>query len=327
MPKPQLTGDRSHTLRVVIGFAILYVVWGTTYLAIRVGVSDAHLPPALFAAMRGVPAGIMLLLFAKATGRSLRMTRRDLVTTVMVGCFLLIGGQYGTFLAEVNLPSGLAALIVALLPLWIAVAESLLPDMDRPTWRGYLGLLLGFLGLVLLLAPRITGIAGTPAELIGAGMQVLATWLWTTGSVISKRRPVHADSIVVTGVQMLSSGLVLLALGTGLGEWERLHWTPAGAGALVYLIVLGSCIAYPTFVWLLANVPASKVMTYAYVNPVVAVFLGWLVLSERVDGWVIGGMVVIVSGVALATTAPTRPPRRLHRTSIGDSSEVRTPEE
>lgn len=297
-----------HRAKLVAAFATLYIVWGTTYLAIRIGL-DAAWPPAAFAGLRLLPAGLILLGISKMRGVPLRVSVRDRRTVIVVGILLLVGGQYGTYLAEQYIGSGLTALIVALLPLWIAGAESLLPDMERPSARGYLGLVLGFAGLGILLAPRITGISGGPTEVLGIGIEILATWLWTTGSIISKRRPVAADALVATGYEMLAASAVLVVIATARGEWTHITLTPAGIGSLLYLIVIGSCVAFTAFVWLLRNAPASKVMTYAYVNPVVAVFLGWLVLSEPIDGWVIAGMAVIVAGVALATSAPTRPAR------------------
>lgn len=301
-----------HRVKLIVAFATLYVVWGSTYLGIRVGL-EADLPPTLFAGWRLVPAGLILLGFARLRGRSLRIRFDQYRIIATVGLFLLVGGMYFTFLAERTIPSGLAALIVALLPLWVALAESLVPGMDRPTARGYLGLVIGFAGLGVLLAPRLTGISGSREELLGIGLQVLGTWFWTTGSLISKRRPVDVDSMVATGYEMLTAGCVLVVVGTLAGEWPHFVLTPAGAGALGYLIVMGSSVAFTSFVWLLKHAPASKVMTYAYVNPVIAVFLGWgagmlgLVPPEPVDAWVVVGMAVIVTGVALTTSAPTRP--------------------
>jgi drug/metabolite transporter (DMT)-like permease len=298
----------SRTTKLVAAFATLYVVWGSTYLAIRIGL-QAELPPALFAGLRLVPAGLILLAVALARGTRPSISARDYRTTAIVGILLLCGGMYGTFLAEQHITSGMAALIVALLPLWIAGAESLLPDMERPSAVGYAGLVLGFCGLGILLYPKLGDVRATSGELTGIAIQVVATWLWTAGSIISKRRPLRVDGMVATGYEMLTAGAVLVALGLGLGELPSLHITAAGAGALLYLIVIGSALAFTAFMWLLRNAPASKVMTYAYVNPVVAVFLGWLVLAEPVDTWELAGMAVIVAGVALATAAPTRPPR------------------
>jgi len=302
----------SHKAKLIAAFAALYIVWGSTYLAIRIGLT-ADLPPALFAGLRLVPAGLLLLGIARLRGARLRIPFAEYRIVAVIGILLLVGGMYSTFLSERSIPSGLAALIVALLPLWVALAESAVPGMDRPSARGYLGLVIGFLGLGVLMAPRLAGISGTPEELIGVGIQILGTWLWTAGSILSKRRPVKADALVATGYEMLTAGTVLLIVGSVLGEWGRFVLTGTGAWALAYLIVFGSCVAFTAFVWLLRHAPASKVMTYAYVNPVIAVFLGLaagslgLVPPEPLDGWVLAGMTIIVAGVALTTSAPTRP--------------------
>ena len=308
------TTRRASTLKLIAAFAALYVVWGSTYLAIRIGLEHA-MPPTLFTAVRLVLAGLILLGFARLRGWRVRLSQRDLKTVAIVGIFLLCGGMYFTVLAEQYIPSSLSALIVALIPLWVAAAEGILPGMERPTTRGIVGLVLGFAGLGLLMWPRITGIHGSGAEWIGVGLQVLATLLWTTGSLISKRRPVKANAIVATGYELAIAGGVLLVLGVFLGEVPRLaHITAGGVWALAYLTIFGSCVAFTAFVWLLRNVATSKVMTYTYVNPVVAVFLGWaagvvglIATPEPVDAWVIAGMAVIVTGVALTTSARTRP--------------------
>ena len=296
----------------------LYVVWGTTYLAIKVGL-DAGLPPALFAGLRLLPAAAILFAVARIRKVPLRIEPGQLRILTIVGILLLVGGQYGTFVAEQFVPSGLSALIVAVLPLWIALAESVFPDMQRPGRLGWLGLAIGFTGLAILLWPRLAGVSAGPRELLGIGIQILATWLWAAGSIYSKRHPVKADGMVVTAYQMLIAGAVTVAIGTLLGEWSRLDLTPKGFGALAYLTVFGSCIAFTAFIYALAHLPASKVMTYAYVNPVIAVFAGWaagsigLVPAEPVVVSTIAGMIVIISGVALTTTAPTLPPRRRPR--------------
>jgi drug/metabolite transporter (DMT)-like permease len=298
----------SRPAKMIAAFATLYVVWGSTYLAIKIGL-NAALPPAAFAGLRLVPAGLILLGLARLRGRPLRLRRRDFLTCVVVGLFLLVGGMFSTFLGEMYVPSGLAALIVASLPLWIALAESIVPGMERPSARGVVGLVVGFVGLGVLMVPRISGLVGTRQQLTGIAIVLAGTLLWTIGSVISKRRPIRADAMVATGYEMLAAGVVLCAIATVSGDWARLHFTTQGVGALVYLIVIGSAMAFTAFVWLLRNAPASKVMTYAYVNPVVATFLGWAVLRERLDVWTLAGMVVIIAGVALTTSAPTRAPR------------------
>lgn len=310
----------------------LYVVWGTTYLGIKVGL-EADLPPALFAGLRCLPAGFILLGIAKLRGASLRAGTPDLRILAVVGILLLVGGQYGTFLAEQSIPSGLAALVVALLPLWIALAESALPDMRRPGPLGWVGLVIGFMGLGILLWPRLSELESGVAELSGIAIQILATWLWTAGSIVSKRNPVKLDPMVTTGYQMLIAGVVLVGIGTVLDEWSRLQFTPQGIGAMVYLTLVGSCIGFMAFVYALAHLPASKVMTYAYVNPVIAVFAGWaagqvgLVPAEPITAAVLAGMAVIVTGVAIAIAAPTRPPRRPSKSPTGESAAEPVPSE
>lgn len=308
----------SARLKAILAMLTLYVVWSTTYLGIKVGL-DASLPPSIFLALRLLPAAAIMFLFAKARGSRLRLQRPDLVIIATVGVLLLVGGQYGTYIAEQYVPSGLSALIVALLPLWIALAESIFPDMRRPSALGWIGLGIGFTGLGILVWPQLTrvtaGPAG-PAEIAGIAIQIVATWLWAAGSVYSKRHPVRVDGIVVTAWQMLVSGTVVLLIGSLAGEWRGFDLTPKGAAALAYLIVFGSCIAFTAFVYALSHLPASKVMTYAYVNPVIAVLVGWaagrsgLVPPEPITPTLVAGMVVIVAGVALTTAAPTRPPRR-----------------
>ena len=305
----------SQRARVVLAMLTLYVVWGTTYLAIKVGL-DADLPPALFAGLRLVPAAGIMFALAGMRRAPLRIELGQLRILAIVGILLLVGGQYGTFVAEQFVPSGLSALIVAVLPLWIALAESAFPDMQRPGRLGWLGLAIGFSGLAILLWPRLAGVSAGPRELLGIGIQILATWLWAAGSIYSKRHPVKADGMVVTAYEMLIAGGVTIVIGTLLGEWSRLDMTPKGAAALAYLTVFGSCIAFSAFIYALAHLPASKVMTYAYVNPVIAVFAGWaagsigLVPVEPVVASTIAGMIVIIAGVALTTAAPTLPPRR-----------------
>ena len=293
----------------------MYVVWGTTYLAIKVGL-DAKLPPTLFCGVRQLPAAALMFGVAAWSGAKLRVSPRDLRISAIVGILLIVGGQYGTFLAEGWIPSGISALVVALLPLWIALAESAFPDMQRPSALGWVGLVVGFSGLGILLWPRVVGVSAGGRELIGIGTQIVGTWLWASGSIYSKRHPVAADNMVLTAYEMLVAGGVLLVVGTIAGEWPRFHVDAKGFGALAYLAVVGSAVAFTAFTYALTHLPASKVMTYAYVNPVIAVFAGalagrvGLVPPEPVTVPTIVGMVVIVGGVALTTAAPTRPPRR-----------------
>ncbi len=306
---------RSGRFKVVLAMLTMYVVWGTTYLAIKVGL-DARLPPTLFAGVRQVPAAALMFAIAAWRGSSLKISPRDLRISAIVGILLICGGQYWTFLAEGSIPSGIAALVVALLPLWIALAESAFPDMQRPSRLGWLGLAIGFSGLGILLWPRLVGVTAGVHELLGIGTQIVGTWLWASGTIYSKRHPVKVDNTVMTAYEMLIAGGVLLVLGSALGEWPRFHVDAKGFAALAYLAVVGSAVAFTAFTYALKHLPASKVMTYAYVNPVIAVFAGalagrlGLVPPEPVTLATLVGMVVIVSGVALTTAAPTIPARK-----------------
>lgn len=303
--------------KVLLSMFALYVIWGTTYLGIKVGL-EAGMTPTLSLALRLLPASLILLAVARIRGSRLRLTAHEFRVTAVVGILLLVGGQYLTYVAEQWVASGLSALVVALLPLWIALAESVFPDMRRPGRLGWTGLVVGFTGLAILMWPRIsgTGVSGGPLELAGAGLQVLATWLWSSGTIYSKRNPLEVDRIVMTAYQMAVAGVVVLAIGTLRGEWSTMVVTPTGLTALAYLTLFGSCLAFTAFGYALTHLPASKVMTYAYVNPVIAVFAGWLagtvglVPPEPVTPSILVGMTVIVAGVALTTLAPTLPPRR-----------------
>jgi drug/metabolite transporter (DMT)-like permease len=306
----------SPRLKIVLAMLVLYVVWGTTYLGIKVGLA-AGLPPTLFAGIRQWPAAALIFAIAWWGGTSPKISPADLRISAIVGLCLLVGGQYFAFLAEQSIPSGLAALIVALIPLWVALVESVIPGMQRPGKLGWVGLILGFSGLGILIWPRLATMS-TPngaQELIGTAVMIVGGWFWTGGTIYGKRHPTQANSLVVTAWEMVIAGGVLLALGTALGEWSRFHLTPTTIGALIYMSVIGSAVALTAFTYALQNLSASKVMTYAFVNPVIAVFAGafagriGIVPPEPITAAELVGMAVIVAGVAITTAAPTLPSR------------------
>ncbi|MCI0355006.1 MAG: EamA family transporter [Acidobacteria bacterium] len=294
--------ERQHRFRVILAFALVYVLWGSTYLGIRIAVDD--IPPATLAGVRFLIAGIVMLAVCAVTGRKIALTRRDFMRVGSVGVLLLTGGNVLVCWAEQYVASGLAALIVASVPIWVVVIEALILRHERLSGRGLFGLGLGIAGLLVLLWPRLqTGTLGGRMELIGALALVLASLSWASGSVSSRRWKLEVDVFVSTAWQMVIAGAVDLALGFALGETERIRWTLKGIGATAYLVVAGSWVGHTAYIWLLHHVPTQKVATYAYVNPVVAVFLGWLVLGERVDAYILAGATVILAAVALVNTS------------------------
>lgn len=294
----------SHRLKVLIAFATLYTVWGSTYLAIRVGVRS--LPPGLFAGARFVIAGILILLFARVRGHALPTKPAHLWPLAVVGFLLLVTGNGLVVYAEQFIDSGLAALIVATVPFLMAGIEAILPNGERIAPRALVGLLVGFAGLLLLVSPKLTGPAH--GDFRGEGALLIAALSWTVGSLFSRRRGVPVPALVATGVEMLLGGAILLAIGLANGDLARARWTAESLLALGYLIVFGAGVGFTAYIWLLDHVPPSRVSTYAYVNPVVALLLGWALLGETITPRILVSATVILLGVILVTTAPARSP-------------------
>lgn len=284
---------------------IVYLVWGSTYLGIRVAV-QAGLPPLVSAGGRFLLAGLILgAIVATTKGPSaLRVTPRQLGAAAVIGCLLLFGGNGVVMVAEQTVPSGLAALLVAAVPLWVIVWR--LGTGDRPRPATLLGILLGFGGLALL---TISGGETAGAELWGVLAIVAATTSWATGSFFSSRAGMPADPFVSTVWEMLAAGVAMVTVGWGRGEltgFVAADVPTRGWVALGYLVVFGSVVAFTSYVWLLHSAPISLVATYAYVNPVVAVLLGWVILAEAVTLPIVvgGGIVVLAVGLVVTTERP-----------------------
>lgn len=221
-----------------------------------------------------------------------------------VGILLLMGGNLTLSYAERVVPSGLSALLIAVTPLWFLVLDSLLLGDHHISRRGLAGLGLGLVGMVVLLWPdlRATGTIGN-RQLWAALTLPLASFSWALGSVLSKRWQSGEDKLTSTGWQMTAAGAANMLFAIGVGDYSRVVWTTRGVAATFYLVVFGSWVGYTAYIWLLGHVPTSKVSTYAYVNPVVAVFLGWIIEHERVDHFILLGTAIIVASVILVTSA------------------------
>jgi drug/metabolite transporter (DMT)-like permease len=291
---------------VAVALGIVYVVWGSTYLAIRVVVED--LPALSSAGWRfGLAGIIMLTALALRSGRQrLRVSRAELLGCALMGLLLPTLGNGLVSVAEKHgAPSGMAALIVAAVPLWIIVFRRV--SGDRPGRRTTVGVLLGFAGLAGLVAA--SGLGGD-VPLVPCLVIVVATTCWAFGSWSTSRIKLPKDAFVMTGYEMLFGGFWLLTGGLVTGEDVIPHAAPIEAWlGWAYLVVFGSLVAFTSYVWLLSTAPISLVATYAYVNPVVAVFLGWLILSEPVTLPIVLGGAVVVAAVALVVAAerPAKP--------------------
>lgn len=289
---------------VFLAFGLVYLFWGSTYLAIDIAVQN--IPPALMCALRFFVAGIVMLVVCAATGRKVFYSPRQMALAAVVGVLLLMGGNLTLSYAELAVSSGLAALIIAITPLWFLVLDSLLLGDHHISNRGKAGLFLGIVGLFVLVWPQLRAGSLGRRELWASMSLIGGSFSWALGSVLSKRWQSGMDVFSATGWQIVAAGAGNLVFALFNGDLNRVTWTARGLGAVSYLVVCGSWIGYTAYIWLLEHVPTSKVSTYAYVNPVVAVFLGWLILHERVDRFILAGSAIVVLSVILVTSAKVK---------------------
>ena len=297
---PSQTSSR---FAVVLAFGLVYFFWGSTYLAIDIAVEK--IPPALMCGLRFLIAGVFMLAFCGLRGRRIRYNARQLGEMAAVGLLLLMGGNLTLSFAEQHIASGLSALIVAVTPLWFLVLDSLLLGDHHVSPRGKAGLVLGIAGLAVLLWPDLTNATSLGREQLWASMSLLGgSFSWALGSVLAKKwKSADVDAFSATAWEMIAAGIGNLAFAWVAGDAARVLWTTRGISATLYLVVCGSWIGYTAYIWLLGHVPTSKVATYAYINPVVAVFLGWLILHEPVNGYILMGSAIVIASVVLVTSA------------------------
>lgn len=297
--------------KALVAYLLVCTVWGSTYLAIRIGVG--HLPPFLFAGLRFLTAGLLLGGIALALGIKLPSRARDWRTLAITGVFLLCGANAMVVWSEQFVASGVASVLVAAMPLWSAFFEAVVPGGKTPlSWRLGIGLVIGFAGSALLAG--ITPHELATADLRGPIALTFGSASWALGSVYWKRNPTNDVSpYAASAVQMTVAGALLCLFGLLIGEGPRLHLDRTGLLAMGYLIVFGSIVGYTAFGYALEHSSATIVGTYAYVNPVVAVLLGWLVLREPITGRMLVAMALILGSVLwiqLATRPSVAPARR-----------------
>ena len=289
---------------VILAFGLVYLFWSSTYLGIDIAVQT--IPPALMCGVRFSIAGTVMLAVCAATGRRILYSPRQIALAAVVGLLLLMGGNLTLSYAELAVPSGLAALIIAITPLWFLVLDSLLLGDHHISARGKAGLFLGIVGLFVLVWPQLQAGSLGHRELWASISLIFGSFSWALGSVLSKRWQSGMDVFSATAWQIVAAGAGNFVFAIFNGDLAHVRWTVRGVGAVMYLVVCGSWIGYTAYIWLLEHVPTSKVSTYAYVNPVIAVFLGWLILHERVDRFILMGSAIVVLSVILVTSAKVK---------------------
>jgi drug/metabolite transporter (DMT)-like permease len=311
-------------IRILAAFAAVYSLWGSTYLAMRY--ADESLPPFLMAGTRFLVAGALLYGWLRLRGAT-RPSRVHWRSALIVGALLLLGGNGMVAWSELVLPSSLAALLISTVPIWLALLDWLRPGGRRPSRAALFGLALGFAGVFLLIGPDALtahSAQGSPSGLILLVVP-LAALSWAAGSLYSRSAKMPATPLLGTGMEMLAGGALLLVLAVVTGEPAQLHLqavSPRSLLAVAYLIIFGSLVGFTCYTWLLRVTTPARVGTYAYVNPVVAVFLGWAFDSEPLTARTLIAAAIIIAGVIVITTfhshsaAPSRKAERQVESSV-----------
>lgn len=288
--------------RVLLSFGCVYVFWGSTYLAMRYGVEV--LPTLVLASVRFLIAGPLLLGLSAAFRLKMKPTFREMGLLAIIGVLMLGCGNVTVIWAEQYIPTGLAALLVAAIPLYAALIERMLPQGEGLPARGWAGILIGFAGLLLLLWPGLRrGLHGDAKQIVAGAVTLAGALCWTLGSIVSRRSTIRISGFAAAGWQILFGGLFNLTMMLATGHYHGAHWGRQAWGAVMYLVVFGSTLTYTAYIYLLSHVPVSKVATYAYVNPVIAVVLGAIFLREHLMWLEYLGMAAVLVAVALVTGA------------------------
>ena len=300
--RPPRAGASS--LPVIASFLAVYIIWGSTYFAIRIGLES--FPPLFLAGTRHIGAGVLLCLLFRKSGT--RPTRAQWITAAITGVLLLFAGNGGVCWAEQTVPSGITALLVATVTLWMVLVDWLRPGGRRPSGRVLMGIVIGFAGLLILVGPAHLG-NSSRVNPVGAAVLVLASLAWACGSLYSKHGALPSSPLLGAGMQALCGGAVLWMVGLLSGEGARFHPASVTARAWLaaaYLVVFGSCIGFSAYLYILKKSTAARVATYAFVNPVVALLIGWGLGGEGLSSRTVLAGAVILTAVVLVITAPHR---------------------
>jgi drug/metabolite transporter (DMT)-like permease len=288
--------------RILASFCCVYLFWGGTYLAMRFGVEV--LPPFVLASARYLIAGPIMLALSAIFGLKMWPNRQEWGRLAIIGVLMLGCGNTSVMWAEQYIPSGLAALLVASIPLYAALIEAALPRGEGLPLQGWIGIVIGFAGTAFLLWPKLRhGLHGDSREIVAAAVTLVGTLCWTAASVISRRSTIRISGVASAGWQMVVGGLFNLGLMLVSGGYHGARWGMKAWGSIFYLVIFGSLITYTAYIYLLDNVAVSKVATYAYVNPVIAVILGVIFVHERFVAVEYVGMGATLLAVFLVTSS------------------------
>ena len=293
---------------ILVAFACVYFFWGSTYGAIHV--AGLHIAPPLVGATRSLLSTLIMAGICMARGVSLRVSWPAAWRLILVGVLIMTVNNLMLIWGETKVPSGYASLVIAMIPIFVAVLETILPGGETLNLRGWLGTLLGAIGMFALLWPALHRSAGVPPDhrtILGFLILIFAALAFAIGSVASRRFHFQMDTLVATTWEIGAAGILNLLIATGAGNFRTAHWTPHGLLAIAYLSVFGSVVGLTAYTYLLQHVPVTKVATYAFVNPVVAVLIGVILFRERLAHAEIVGMLLIIAAVATVIFSRTRP--------------------
>ncbi len=286
-------------LRITIAMLAIYIIWGSTYLAIRFAVGT--IPPFLMAATRFLIPGLILVIWRRLAGDP-APTRQQWLSAAIIGILLLLGGNGLLSWAEQRIDSGIAAILIGTVPIWMVIIDAVWLSKKIPRLNAIIGLLAGFSGIVLLVDPLNLSKLGDHPDAFGFGMLLLAAFFWSTGSVYTRKANLPASPLLVTGMEMLAGSAALFVVSLLGGEWKSFQVSQVSmqsALGLLYLIVAGSLGGFVAYTWLLKNAPISLVATYAYVNPIIAILLGHFFAAEVITARVLIAALIIIGSVIL----------------------------
>jgi drug/metabolite transporter (DMT)-like permease len=305
--------------KIWLALIALYIVWGSTYLAIRFTIET--IPPFMSAALRFLVSGAILFIWRRMAGDPMP-TKPQWISTAIVGLALLLGGNGLVSWAEQRVPSGIAALLVSTIPLWLVIFEAMRPGGIKPTWRAIVGLLIGFGGVFLLIGPaEFSGKATTQFDTLGTIVLLFAAFIWAFGSIYTKHADMPKSSLMGTGAEMLTGAVALFIVSAGSGEFNGFHFADVSMRSwlgLAFLIFIGSLVGFVSYGWLLQNAPISLVSTYPYVNPVVAVLLGSWFASESLTPRILLAAVIIIGSVVFINSER----RPISKTEVKEAEEA-----